>query len=160
VSSPESASLVTAAAPQHEAPVAAPPPDAAPAPVTDPKVLLAEVELLIQRGAWSDVAARLGPLERAATLPPLLGLVYAVAAIEAAGEAGSSGAAPFGVRCAAAAFGLAHDNPIAIVIAKRLLRRNPAAWKVKPAPPAWVSGLIMAAAVIVGTAVGLFLNRH
>ncbi|MFT3768534.1 MAG: hypothetical protein QM820_24065 [Minicystis sp.] len=122
----------------------------------DPR--FAELEPLFDRSAWKDIADRLGPPEKAAELPPALALVYALARREAAGDEVARGATELAIKSMAALLGVAPDSATALVLAKRLLRQNPASWRTRPAPPARLSVAIVLLGVAVGVAVGSFLS--
>ena len=128
--------------------------DATPGAVRDPR--FAELEPLFARTAWSDIAARLGPADKAAELPPALGLIYALAQREAAGDDRAAGATELAIRSMAALVGVAPDSDTALVLAKRLLRQNPAGWRTKPAPPARFSIPIILVGIALGAAAGWF----
>ena len=127
---------------------------ASPGAVRDPR--FAELEPLFARTAWSDIAARLGPADKAAELPPALGLIYALAQREAAGDDRAAGATELAIRSMAALVGVAPDSDTALVLAKRLLRQNPAGWRTKPAPPARFSIPIILVGIALGAAAGWF----
>lgn len=131
--------------------------DRAPAPPTmDPR--FAELEPLIARNAWKEIAERLGPAGEAGTLPPALALVLALAQREAAGDDGAAGATELAIRSMAALVGVPQGSDMALVLAKRLLRRNPAGWRQRPAPAARYSAAIIVLGILVGAAVGWFVN--
>lgn len=138
-------------------PAAEPPPSVAPpsAPV-DPR--LAELEPLFGRTAWKEIADKLGPPERAAELPPALALIHALALREAAGEGRAAGANELAIRAMAELLGVAPTSATALVLAKRLLRQNPAGWRTRPAPPAKLSLVIILVGVALGVAAGSFLS--
>ena len=56
----------------------------------------------------------------------------------------------------AALVGVAPDSDTALVLAKRLLRQNPAGWRTKPAPPARFSIPIILVGIALGAAAGWF----
>jgi hypothetical protein len=122
----------------------------------DPR--LAEIEPLLARGDWEGLAKHLGPPEKAGTLPPTLGLLYAVARREAAGDGSSGDANEMAIRCMAALFGVPPESETALVLAKRLLRKNPAAWRTRSAPPTKISAFIMVLALVLGGAAGWYLR--
>ncbi len=110
-----------------------------------------EVEHLVERGAWDDIADKLQPLAEADNLPPRLALLYAIAAKESAREGTAASADAAAIRAVSLLFDVQTDSPAAVLVAKRALRRNPAAWATRPAPTAGVS---IAFAVTVVTIVG------
>jgi hypothetical protein len=122
----------------------------------DPR--LAEVEPLFVRTAWKEIVDKLGPPEKAAELPPALGLIYALARREAAGDAGAQGATELAIQSMASLVGVAPGSATALVLAKRLLRQNPASWRTRPAPPIKLSVIIVLAGVALGVAAGSFLS--
>jgi hypothetical protein len=122
----------------------------------DPRLI--EIEPLLARGDWEGLVKHLGPPEAAGRLPPTLGLLYAVARREAAGENSSGDANEMAIRCMAALFGVPPDSETALVLAKRLLRKNPAAWRTRSAPPTKISLLIMTLALLLGAGAGWYLR--
>ncbi len=122
----------------------------------DPR--LVEIEPLLARGDWEGLARHLGPPEKAGSLPPTLGLLYAVARREAAGENSSGDANEMAIRCMASLFGVPPESATALVLAKRLLRKNPAAWRTRSAPPTGISVLIMMIALVLGGFAGWYLR--
>lgn len=120
----------------------------------DPR--LEAVEPLVARGDWGTVTRQLGPIDKAGFLPPNLGLLFALAHHESAPEDDAGAGNEIAIRCMAGLLGVGPESPIALVLAKRLLRKNPQTWREKPAPPARVSFLIVLAVLVVGAAVGWF----
>lgn len=122
-------------------------------PPPDPRV--ASIEKLMARGAWGEVASTLG--EPDAEMPPLLRLVWAVARKEAG--TGPKERSPDGIAIEATAqlLGLERDSPMALVIAKRLLRRR--AWAETPAPKPWLSVTLLLLGLAVGASVGWMIVR-
>jgi hypothetical protein len=119
---------------------------------------LAEIEPLLDRTAWKEIADKLGPPEKAAELPPALGLIYALARREAAGDASAPGATELAIASVAKLVGVAPGSATALVLAKRLLRQNPASWRTRPAPPAKLSVAIVLIGLAIGVAAGSFLS--
>lgn len=120
---------------------------------TDPR--LEEVEELLRANNWEGVLRALGPADQAGRLPPNLGLLYAIARKEKETSADKgSEATDLAIRCAAGLLGVAPESPLALVVAKRIVRKNPVAWQKAPAPPASVSAMIMLAALAIGSAIG------
>jgi hypothetical protein len=119
----------------------------------DPR--LEEVEGLLRANDWDGVLRALGPADQAGRLPPNLGLLYAIARKEkeTSTDKGSD-ATDLAIRCAAGLLGVAPESPLALVVAKRIVRKNPVAWQKAPAPPARVSAMIMLAALAIGGAIG------
>ena len=122
----------------------------------DPR--LAELDPLLSRGSWAEILKVLGPLEQVDKLPPTLALIHAIAQRESAGNASATPANELAMRSMAAIYGIAPTSTTALVLAKRLLRQNQAAWRTKPAPPAKFSVLILVVAVTLGLGVGWWLS--
>jgi len=118
----------------------------------DPRLEI--VETALATGDWRKVASDLGPLDKAGGLPPTLGLVCAVAHREIAGEDAAQEANDLAIRSAAAIFGVPLESKLAMVLAKRLMRKNPVAWQKRPAPKATTSVLIVMATLLVGGGLG------
>ena len=112
----------------------------------------------MERGDWDGLARQLGLLDKAGLLPPNVGLLFAVAHHESGREDGAGAANEIAIRCAAGLLGVRPESPIAVVLAKRLLRKKPQTWRQKPAPPARVSFLIVVIVLVVGGAVGWFAS--
>jgi hypothetical protein len=136
----------------------APPPAAAEKATAPADPRLVEIDRLLDRTAWGEIAEKLGPQDREAELPPALGLVYALARREAAGDEAAPGATALAIRSMAALLGVPPESAAALVLAKRLLRQNPATWRTRPAPRATVSVAIVVIGVALGIAAGSFLN--
>lgn len=137
--------------------------DAAPASgrisiVTSGDPRLAELDPLLASSSWREIMRILGPPEQVEKLPPTLALIYAVAQRESAGNASATPANELAIRSMAAIYGIAPGSTTALVLAKRLLRQNPATWRTKPAPPARLSVLIIGVAVALGLGVGWWLS--
>jgi hypothetical protein len=122
----------------------------------DPR--LADLDPLLSTGSWRQILELLGPPEAIERLPPTLGLIYAVALRESAGDASATPANELAIRSMAAIYGIAPGSATALVLAKRLLRQNPAAWRTKPAPPVKFSVLIIVVALAFGAGVGWWLS--
>ncbi|MEP7122499.1 MAG: hypothetical protein ABJE95_16375 [Byssovorax sp.] len=122
----------------------------------DPR--LTELDPLLSSGAWGEILKVLGPPEAIEKLPPTLALIYAVALRESAGDRSATPANELAIRSMAAIYGIAPTSTTALVLAKRLLRQNPAAWRTKAAPPAKFSVLIIVVAVALGLGVGWWLS--
>jgi hypothetical protein len=122
----------------------------------DPR--LAELDPLLSRGSWREILVLLGPAGAVEKLPPTLALIHAIAQRESAGDASATPANELAIRSMAAIYGIAPESTTALVLAKRLLRQNPAAWRTKPAPPAKLSALIIAVAVAFGLGVGWWFS--
>jgi hypothetical protein len=126
--------------------------------VTSADPRLAELEPLLAGGSWREILKVLGPPEQVDKLPPTLALIYAIAQRESAGDASATLANELAIRSMAAIYGIAPGSTTALVLAKRLLRQNPAAWRTKPAPPAKYSVLIIVVALAFGAGVGWWLS--
>jgi hypothetical protein len=122
----------------------------------DPR--LTDLDPLLSTGSWGEIMKLLGPPEAVERLPPTLALIYAVAQRESAGDASATPANVLAIRSVAAIYGIPAGSVTALVLAKRLLRQNPAAWRSKPAPPAKFSVLIIAVALALGAAVGWWMS--
>jgi hypothetical protein len=136
--------------------------------VTSQDPRLAELETLFTSADWEGVVNKLGPPEQAGQLPPNLGLLYALASKELTppnDKAASKDSAQrdatvnrIAIRCAAGLLGVEPDSPLALLFAKRLLRRNPVAWQKRPAPSALVSVLIVGIGLSIGAGVGWLVS--
>jgi hypothetical protein len=124
----------------------------------DPR--LEESVKALETGDWKALSKQLGPLDKSGGLPPTLGLLNALAHHESSGEESTQAANELAIRCMASLFGVPIDSPIALVLAKRLLRKNPTAWRERPAPPAKTSLLIIAVTLAVGSGIGWLLTSH
>jgi hypothetical protein len=117
----------------------------------DPR--LESIEPAIAKGDWAEVSKALGSDEQAGRLPPNLGLIFALARKESEPEdaPGHKGSTynELAIRCMAGLFGVPEQSPIALVLAKRLLRKNPVSWQKRPAPPAKISFLLIVLAIAV-----------
>lgn len=122
----------------------------------DPR--LAEIEALVDRSAWKDIADKLDPAAKAGDLPPALALLHALALRETAGDEAGPRATEVAIRSMAALLGVTPESPAALVLAKRLLRKNPASWRTRPAPSARLSVALVVLAIVVGVAAGSFLS--
>ncbi len=122
----------------------------------DPRLI--DVDPLLATGSWRQILELLGPPEAIERLPPTLGLIYAVALRESVGDASATPANELAIRSMAAIYGIAPGSAAALVLAKRLLRQNPAAWRTKPAPPAKLSALIIVIALALGAGVGWWMS--
>lgn len=115
---------------------------------------------LVSMGDWDGILRTLGAGEDPSKLPPNLGLLWAIARREKMNPDDPNVVAVTAVatRCAAAVLGVHETNSIAPMLAKRILRRNPASWTKTPAPSPWVSAFIMIAALVVGSGIGWILS--
>lgn len=115
------------------------------------------VEKLLDVNDWKQIASELGPLDEVGKLPPNLGLVAALAHNENA-KAGDPEAAAVAIRCMAGLLGVADDSPIARVLARRMLRKNPVKLRERQAPPAKTSLLIVLVTLVLGGGVGWLVS--
>lgn len=124
------------------------------APEADPRIK--EIEPLVNLGDWDGVLRVLGPDSDAAKLPPSLGLLWAIAKKEKETDESPKvqGLNELAIRCTAVMLGLDPESTTALLVAKRILRKNPVSWRKAPAPSAGVSALIILIAVVLGSAVG------
>ncbi len=122
---------------------------------TDPRY--AAIEKLLDANDWKAVGDQLGTLDDVGKLPPNLGLLAAVAHNEAT-PVGHPESVAIAIRCVAAIFGVPEESPIARVLARRLLRKNPTRLRDRPAPPARISLLIIAVTLLLSAGLGWFLS--
>ena len=120
----------------------------------DPAALLGKVEPLIQQTRWADIVEALGPASRAAELPPGLALVYAMALAETAGDASTTEASLLAIRSVSALLGVPEGSGTALMVAKRVLRRNPVTWRRRPAPRAPIRLALIVVALFLGIVAG------
>lgn len=125
--------------------------------VTNSDPRYAALEKLLDVNDWRAVASELGALEDAGKLPPNLGLLAALAHNESS-AAGHPDSVPTAIRCVAAIFGVPQESPIARVLARRILRKNPTRLRDRPAPPARVSFFIIAVTLVLSGGLGWFLS--
>lgn len=116
------------------------------------------LEGLITAGDWPGICRALGPPEQADALPPNLGLIYAVALYETGDHDQASIGSRLGIHCVAALASVPPDSAVALVLAKRMLRRNPVAWGAKAAPSAGFSLFFLLFALVFGSAIGWLLS--
>lgn len=116
-----------------------------------------ELEKLLDANDWKGIAKSLGGVEEIGKLPPNLGLVAALADVEGSKEA-SSETITTAIRCMAGLLGVGEDSPIARVLARRMLRKNPTRFSERKAPPAKTSLLIVLVTLVVGGGVGFVLS--
>lgn len=130
--------------------------------------LLKSAEPLIEQGRWRNLRMLLAAdSTHASSLPPVLALLYAIALKEdqsLAKEAHDAAASPAGAAETLAIavirqlFGLAETSVIAVMFAKRLLRRRPSQIDWKQKPPASVSAMLVGGALLLGALVGFLLH--
>ena len=111
------------------------------------------IEKLLDLNDWKKIGNELGAMGDVGKLPPNLGLVAALAHNEAAKD-GNPEAIAIAIRCMAGLLGVADDSPIARVLARRILRKNPVKLRERQAPPARTSMLIVLITLVLGSGVG------
>ncbi len=111
------------------------------------------LEKLLDTNDWKKIAAEVGPMDDVGKLPPNLGLLAALAHNEVAKD-GNPDAAAAAIRCMAGLLGVDDDSPIARVLARRMLRKNPVKLSERQAPPARTSFLIVVITLVLGGGVG------
>lgn len=121
----------------------------------DPR--LEQLEPLLARSEWASVGKLLGPDDAAAKLPPNVGLLYALARVEMAGNEGAQAMTEMAIRCVAGLLGVAPQSPTALLVAKRLLRRNPVSWQQRPAPSTRTSLWLIVIVIAIGAGIGWIL---
>lgn len=121
---------------------------------------LSAIEPLLDRGDWAQIAELLGPAEEADKLPPRLALIYAVARKELESTRSRSSrpkstfdANALAMQSMAALLGVPPDTAIALVMAKRVLRKHYVKPYQRPALPR-TSMLVVALAIVFGALVG------
>jgi len=111
------------------------------------------LEKLLDLNDWKKISDELGPMSDVGKLPPNLGLLAALAHNEIAKD-GNPDAATAAIRCMAGLLGVSDDSPIARVLARRMLRKNPVKLTERQAPPARTSLLIVLVTLVLGGGVG------
>jgi hypothetical protein len=111
------------------------------------------LERLLDLNDWKKIGDELGPMSDVGKLPPNLGLLAALAHNETAKD-GDPDAAATAIRCMAGLLGVDDDSPIARVLARRMLRKNPVKLTERQAPPARTSLLIVLVTLVLGGGVG------
>ena len=111
------------------------------------------LEKLLDLNDWKKIGAELGPTSELGKLPPNLGLLAALAHNENAKD-GDPDAVAAAIRCMAGLLGVSDDSPIARVLARRMLRKNPVKLSERQAPPARTSFLIVLVTRALGGGVG------
>lgn len=122
------------------------------APAVDP--LIADVDRRIARGDWAGLEQTLFDAGAAGAggAAPQLRLLWAVAVKESETKREGVNADALAIAATAELLGVAADSHLALVVAKRLLRRR--ALASRPAPSPWVSWIIVLVAIAIGAAVG------
>lgn len=129
----------------------------APVKITNADPRYEELEKLLDANDWKGIAKNLGGVDEIGKLPPNLGLVAALADVEGSKEA-SSETITTAIRCMAGLLGVSEESPIARVLARRMLRKNPTRFSERKAPPAKTSFLIVLVTLVVGGGVGFVLS--
>ncbi len=111
------------------------------------------LEKLLDLNDWKKIGTELGAMSDVGKLPPNLGLLAALAHNENAKD-GDPDAAAAAIRCMASLLGVSEDSPIARVLARRMLRKNPVKLSERQAPPARTSFLIVLITLALGGGVG------
>jgi hypothetical protein len=111
------------------------------------------LEKLLDLNDWKKIRDELGPMDDVGKLPPNLGLLAALAHNESSKD-GDHEAATTAIRCMAGLLGVDDDSPIARVLARRILRKNPVKLTERKAPPARTSFLIVLITLVLGGGVG------
>lgn len=111
------------------------------------------LEKLLDLNDWKKISDELGPMSDVGKLPPNLGLLAALAHNESAKD-GNPDAAAAAIRCMAGLLGVGDDSPIARVLARRMLRKNPVKLTERQAPAARTSLLIVLVTLVLGGGVG------
>ena len=115
---------------------------------SDPRI--PDLEKALASGNWDETLKLLGTPTESGRLPPNLGVLFAIAMKEKERQdMPASELNDLAFRCTAGLLGVAHDSPIAMLIAKRLLRRNPVALHKRPAPRPTISILIIIVTVLI-----------
>jgi len=94
------------------------------------------VEPLIAKGSYQAICELLGPLDRAEGLGPALALIYATASKEVGSTGTKEDVNPLAIRSVAALLDVSDESRTALMVAKRILRRNPVVWQKRKAPGA------------------------
>jgi hypothetical protein len=115
------------------------------------------LEKLLDKNDWKQICTDFGPMDDVGKLPPNLGLVAALASHEMSKD-GDPEAVVTAIRCMAGLLGVAEDSPIARVLARRLLRKNPVRFSERKAPPARLSFLIVLVALVLGGGIGILAS--
>ncbi len=109
---------------------------AAPGEGDEPLPTLHDVEPLLAKGNYQGLCELLGPLDRAEQLSPALALLYATARKETVSPEGDEDVNPLAIRSVASLLDVSEDSRTALMVAKRILRKNPVIWQKRKAPGA------------------------
>jgi hypothetical protein len=115
------------------------------------------LEKLLDLNDWKKISDELGPMSDVGKLPPNLGLLAALAHNERSKD-GDPDAGAAAIRCMAGLLGVDEDSPIARVLARRMLRKNPVKLTEREAPPARTSFLIVVITLVLGGGVGFIAS--
>jgi hypothetical protein len=115
------------------------------------------LEKLLDLNDWKKIGDELGPMSDVGKLPPNLGLLAALAHNESAKD-GDPDAGAAAIRCMAGLLGVSEDSPIARVLARRMLRKNPVKLTERQAPPARTSFFIVLITLVLGGGVGFIAS--
>lgn len=141
-----------ATAPTAATPAAA---DARSRPPADP--LIAELERAVAVGDWASIEEKLfANAPSVDAMPARLRLLWSVAQKESGAERPGTQPDALAIAATAELLGLEPRSPLALVVAKRLLRRR--AITQRPAPKPFISWIIVLVAIAIGAAVGILLS--
>lgn len=122
--------------------------------IPTPDARIPDVEKAMARGDWAAVAKLLAPTgapTEPGELPPPLRLLWAVATKEADAKAGTAVDA-LAIEAVAELLSVSKQSPVALVLAKRMLRKR--TWASQPAPSAAVSTFIVVGGLAIGVGLG------
>ncbi|MBW2452911.1 MAG: hypothetical protein JRI68_00275 [Deltaproteobacteria bacterium] len=110
---------------------------------------LHDVEPLLAKGNYQGICDLLGPLERAEQLDPASALLYATAHKEVGSADSEEDVNPLAIRSVASLLEVSATSRTALMVAKRVLRKNPVIWQKRKAPgaPARVFMIIFGLAI-------------
>lgn len=146
--------LPTRRAPEASAPSAASEASATPPQHGTEAQALARYEPLVERGAWDQLAQELAGETRG----PALTLLYAIARRETLDDRKQAGSLTRETLTAVAELlGLPEGSPIALLLGKRLLRRNP--WHGKRKASKGLSVGLMISGLCIGAGIGWLVTR-
>ncbi len=145
--------------PRAEEPKArsAPPPARAPS-TPSPPTGMARIETLLANGDWARVAELVLGKTNPDELPPRDALLYALARHESGADDETNTLTRLAITSVARLLDVPESSEVALVVAKRLLRKTPMSWARRPAPPARVSVLIILVVLVLAGALGWFLS--
>lgn len=121
---------------------------------------LAQLEPMVAAADWVKVREAIAPhLEDQSSLSPELALLYALALHEMPKQ-GDPDASPLAIDATAALLGVPVKSPIAVLVAKRLLRKARTGIGKRPAPRWPISLLIAILALAAGLGVGWLISLY